>query len=301
MIQYVKNSSIDRKKWDKCINDSEGAIPYAFSWYLDSVCPGWDALIEDNYKAVAPLPVNKKFGIKYIATPIFLQQLGLFSPDGSLRARIDSFLSEIPDYFRLIDLSVAQNTSSGSFKLTPKFNYELNLRESYEALWFNYSTDCRRNINISHRYQQDITDSVKPREIITLFKSNVGRKAGKIREVNFKHLETLMEVCVREGHGKILGVRSPKGKLLWSIFVIDSSNRITLLVTAGSRKSREMRTGYHVVDHIIRENAGSGKTLDFAGSSVPSIAVFMKSFGSIRKTYYRLYRNRLPWPVKYLK
>jgi hypothetical protein len=301
MISHLKNSNIDRNKWDKCINNSDGAMPYACSWYLDAVSPEWEALVLEDYKAVMPLPAFKKYGFCYIATPIFLQQLGVFSPDGSLRSNIDVFLKEIPDYYKLIDLCSAQSTMLGDFRSSQRFDYELDLRESYDALWFSYSTDCRRNINISHRYQQDITEDVTPGEIIALFKSNVGRKAGIIRNISFLRLENLMTTCIRDGHGRILGVRSPKGKLLWSIFVIDACNRITLLVTAGSRKSREMKTGYHVIDHIIRQNAGSVKTLDFAGSSVPSIAVFMKSFGSIRKTYYRLYSNRLPWPVKYLK
>lgn len=301
MIKLFKNSEIDREKWNRCIKESEGTVPYAYSWYLDIVCPSWEALIADDYKAVMPLPVFRKYGFDYIATPLFLQQLGVFSPDGSLRTGIDPFLEEIPGTFSLIDLCTAQSTSLRHFKSTPKYNFELDLRESYEALWFNYSTDCRRNINLSHRYQQDITEDVNPGEIIALFKANVGRKAGIIREINYKRLELLMDMCRREGYGRILGIRSPKGKLLWAIFVIETSDRITLLVTAGSRKSREMRTGYHVIDQIIRKNAGTGRTLDFAGSSIPSIAVFMKSFGSIRKTYYRLYSNRLPWPVKYLK
>jgi hypothetical protein len=83
--------------------------------------------------------------------------------------------------------------------------------------------------------------------------------------------------------------------------VIETGDRITLLFTAGSRKSRELRTSYHVIDHIIKTNAGTGKTIDFAGSSVPSIAIFMKSFGGTKTTYYRLYSNMLPWPARLFK
>jgi hypothetical protein len=85
------------------------------------------------------------------------------------------------------------------------------------------------------------------------------------------------------------------------MFVIDFAGRITLLFTAGSRKSRELRTAYHVIDSLIKENAGSGKILDFAGSSVPSIALFIKSFNSVETSYCRLYRNSLPFPVRLLK
>ncbi len=301
MIIHLKNSDIDRVKWDSCIKFYPGAMPYAFSWYLDIMSPDWEALIEDDYHAVFPLPALKKYGFNYIATPLFLQQLGAFCPDGDLDKRTDEFLINIPDYYRLIDLCASTDTKARGFRSTQRYDYELSLRETYDALWFDYSSDCRRNINISHRYQQEIVADVMPLEIIALFKTNIGRKAGNIRERNYNRLERLMTFCIENGYGKILGIRSPKGKLLWSMFVIDFSNRITMLVTAGSRKSREMRTGYHVVDQIIRENAGSEKILDFAGSSVPSIAVFMKSFGSVRRLYYRLYKNTLPWPLRYLK
>lgn len=301
MIAYFKNNEIDRDKWDACVKFSPGAMPYVLSWYLDIMSPGWDALIEDDYLAVFPLPGYKKLGFNYIATPLFLQQMGVFCPDGCKVDRANEFISSIPDYYRLIDLCISNDSTVQGYKSVPRTNYELSLRESYDALWFGYSSDCRRNINMSHRYQQDISNDVTPKEVITLFKNNIGRKAGRIRDVNYQRLESLMQLCLNQGYGKILGIRSPKGKLLWCMFIIDSCNRITTLVTVGSRKSREMRSGYHVVDQIIREYAGSEKVLDFAGSSVPSIAVFMKSFGSIRKVYHRIYRNTLPWPIKYLK
>ncbi len=171
----------------------------------------------------------------------------------------------------------------------------------YETIWFSYMTDCRRNINIAHRYPQEIVDNATPHEVISLFRNNIGKRAGVIRDASYRRLHSLMDHCTGTGKGKLLGVRSPKGKLLWGIFVIETGDRITLLFTAGSRKSRELRTSYHVIDHIIKVNAGTGKTIDFAGSSVPSIAIFMKSFGGIRTTYYRVYSNMLPWPARLFK
>ena len=110
-----------------------------------------------------------------------------------------------------------------------------------------------------------------------------------------------MDHCSAAGSGRLLGVRSPKGKLLWGMFVIETFGRTTMLFTAGSRKSRELRTSYNVIDYLVRSYAGTGQILDFAGSTVPSIAIFMRSFGGERTTYWRLYRNTLPWPLRLLK
>lgn len=301
MIAYLKNDEIDRSRWDDCLAEIPGIRPYAYSWYLDIMSPGWEALVDDDYCSLFPLPRAKKYGFNYIATPVFLQQLGLFTPDGDRKKIALEFISFMPGFYRLIDLNIGQEVKWPGYTVTPKFNFELHPGKSYETIWLNYMSDCRRNINIARRYPQDIIDDAKPQEVISLFRNNIGKRAGVIREASYRRLHSLMDHCIRTGKGRILGVRSPKGKLLWGIFVIETADRITLLFTAGSRKSRELRTAYHVIDHIIKTNAGTGRTVDFAGSSVPSIAIFMKSFGGEQTTYWRLYRNTLPWPVRLLK
>ena len=49
-------------------------------WYLDIVHENWDALMEDDYERVMPMPViTKNWRISYIFQPFFVQQLGVFS------------------------------------------------------------------------------------------------------------------------------------------------------------------------------------------------------------------------------
>jgi hypothetical protein len=301
MIAYLGNEEIDRRRWDECLAEIPGIRPYAWSWYLDIMSPGWDALVDDDYGALFPLPRARKYGFSYIATPLFLQQLGLFTPDGDRQKIALEFISFIPDFYRLIDLNIGQEVRPRGYTVTPRYDIEMRLDEPYEKCWLNYSSDCRRNINIARRYPQEIVDDVRPREVISLFRSNIGKRAGVIRDVSYSRLKELMDHCIQNSMGRILGVRSPKGKLLWGMFIIDTADRITMLFTAGSRKSRELRTSYHVIDHIIKNGAGSGLTVDFAGSSVPSISLFMRSFGGEQTTYWRIYRNNLPWPVRLLR
>ena len=301
MINYLKNSDIDRERWDGCLKDIPGTKPYAMSWYLDIMSPGWDALVDDDYLSLFPLPRARKYGFSYLATPLFLQQLGLFTPDGDRKKIAEEFLSFMPEFYRLIDLCIGQEASVAGYSLTPRYNYELKLGEPYEKLWLNYMTDCRRNINIAHRHPQEVVDDVKPGELISLFRNNTAARAGVNNNESFRRLHSLMDHCSASGSGRLLGVRSPKGKLLWGMFVIEIFGRTTMLFTAGSRKSRELRTSYHVIDYLVRSYAGTAQILDFAGSTVPSIAIFMRSFGGERTTFWRLYRNTLPWPLRLLK
>jgi hypothetical protein len=41
--------------------------------------------------------------------------------------------------------------------------------------------------------------------------------------------------------------------------------------------------------------------LDFEGSDQPGIAHFYSNFGGVDQPYFCYRRNRLPWPVRWLK
>ena len=84
-IRLIKNTVIDKKKWDLCIEGSVNRTHYALSWYLDIVADKWDAVVYGDYELI--FPVTYKNLIPFISTvkiiyqPMFCQQLGFFSND----------------------------------------------------------------------------------------------------------------------------------------------------------------------------------------------------------------------------
>jgi len=301
MIKYVKNNEIDREKWDNCISMIPRVKPYGFSWYMDNMAPGWAALIDDDYKSVFPIPGFKRFGIHYIATPPFLQQLGVFSPDKPPREALDEFLGYIPEFYRLIDLCVGHRTDYSDYSITERPNYELNLSPPYSILYDKFSHHCKRNIERSAREKPELTIDVTSGELIELFINNRGSEIKGIKARDYKRLQNLMNYCLDLKKGRIVGVRTKGNKLVYGLFLIEAEGSIILLFLANTRESREKRTGYFVVNELIKESAGTCTILDFEGSSIPSVALFMESFGTVNVPYYRIYRNRLCWPLKMLR
>ncbi|MBK7430609.1 MAG: hypothetical protein IPI62_06680 [Bacteroidetes bacterium] len=82
MIKHLRHTEINKSKWDNTIKLSPEGIVYAASWYLDIVSPGWEALMDDDYKFIFPLCTRSKFGFSYLYQPHFTQQGGLFSISG---------------------------------------------------------------------------------------------------------------------------------------------------------------------------------------------------------------------------
>jgi hypothetical protein len=301
MIVYLKNPEIDREQWDNCITASQSSKPYAFSWYLDILAPGWEALVDDDYDSVFPIPGFRKYGIQYIATPIFLQQLGAFSPDNPADKVISEFIDYMPEFYKFVDLNIAQKLDFKGYKTIERSNYELDLSFPYEKIWDGFTSDCRRNIQIASKKKIELSDDIAPEELINLFIWNMGAKISGIKPRDYERLKALMTYCISNKRGRIIGVRAAKKRLVFGVFLVQIPGSVTVLFTANTPESRDKRHGYFIINEIIRENALSETMLDFAGSSIPSIASFMHSFGSINKPYYRIYRNKLPWPIRMLK
>jgi hypothetical protein len=301
MIVYLKNNEIDREQWDNCIKNTPGAKAYAYSWYLDIMAPGWQALVDDDYDSVFPVPGFTRLGINYVATPVFLQQLGAFSPDKPEKKAITEFLEYMPDFYKFVDLCVGQEINANSYKVTEKANFELDLSKPYDTLMNNFSDHCRRNIQSASKKHPDLVSDISSDEIIDLFIENKGRELKGIKSRDYQRLKNLMNFCKINKKGRLIGVRGKRKSLLFGIFLLEIPGNKTILFVVNTKESRERRIGYYVVNELIKQYSSTKTILDFAGSSVPSVASFYESFGSRRVPFYRIYRNRLIWPLQMLR
>lgn len=300
MIIYHKNNEIDREQWDNCIKNTPGAKPYAYSWYLDIMAPGWQALVDDDYDSVFPVTGFSKFGIQYIATPVFLQQLGAFSPEKSSE-KIGEFLDYMPSFYKLIDLCIKDKTDIPGFKISERVNFELDLSKPYDNLYDNFSKHCKRNIESSEKRKPELVTDITPDELIDLFIRNKGKEITGIKPRDYLRLKTLMNFCIKNKKGRLIGVREGRKRLIFGVFLIEIRGIRTILFVVNTEKSREKRIGYYLVNELVKTYSSTRSILDFAGSSIPSIATFFESFGSSPKPFYRIYRNKLFWPLRILK
>ena len=121
MIQYLTHNQINLNKWDSTI--AECGNIYAYSWYLDIVHPGWEALVEDDYQSVMPLTGGKKFGVNYLYQPYFVQQLGVFSKSSITPEMTQAFLDAIPSKYRFAEIRLNEgNALNDNIHLSKGFN-----------------------------------------------------------------------------------------------------------------------------------------------------------------------------------
>ncbi len=300
MINYLKHTRIDKLRWDDCISRSVNRQVYAFSWYLDVVCPGWDALVEDDYSTVFPLTHKRKWTVRYLAQPFFTQQLGIFSLNVITESQVREFISAIPRSFRLVEIHLnSMNKYAGSDEETTlRINHELNLAPAYSEITGLYAQNTRRNIRKAHDWELNLSRTNGVDDLVGLFRENFGSREGKLKDSDYATLKRLLLYCIDHHLGYILGATTKAGALTAGAFFLFDQSRVYFLFAGSSPEARDNGAMFFLIDRFIAEQAGKGLVLDFEGGNDPNLGRFYKSFGAVEVPYPSLKINRLPKVVE---
>lgn len=292
MIRFLSSPDIDRNKWDECILSSPQGLIYGLSWYLDLVTPGWCALVEDDYLAVMPLPVKKKFGFPYLVQPLFTQQLGVFSLSAKPGITRE-FIQHIPPEFRYaaLHLNYLDDPGNGLWNT----NLILSLDRPYEDLYIGYSENTQRNLRKAAGLGIRFDDS--PESLITLRTRYAGEGRRRIPGDWIRSLT----LAVMERSAGFVCTAVYESRDIASVFFLHHKGRIYYLIPVSSPEGKEKKAMFALVDLVIQKFAGSRMILDFEGSNLPGPSRFFRGFGAQEQPYPVLKFNRLPFPFNHIR
>ncbi len=299
MILYLKHNEIDKDRWDRCITKADNRKADVLSWYLDIVCPGWSALILDDYKTVMPLPLKRKFGIAYIYKPLFIQQLGLYGNTIS-DAILDSLLSKISHKIRLADivLNESNNLVTSRYKVAENNNYILDIQNSYENIKKDYHRNCRRNIKKARLSGLKFSDSLSIDEFTGLLEPQIKQQLKSFGNEERNVFRLLITETLRKKAGEIVGVYDTNNNLTAAGFYLFSFERLLFKICGSTAAGKEDQAMYLLVDEQIKRHSGKYRFYDFQGSNIKGIAYFDSTFGAIQAKYYSLRLNNLPYLIR---
>jgi hypothetical protein len=289
MIKYIKREDLDIEKYDDCIKNSSNSRIYAYSFYLDIVASSWDALVLNEYETVMPITWNSKYFIKYIYSPAWTQQLGVFSSNTISNELIEKFIKAIPKkYFKTLTNFNSGNSCSNLFD--EKTNYILPLNTSYKELFKKFKY-IRRRVKLqfdSSKFLISSTDECA--EVIQLFVEQKQEEVS-VKHVDYVRLEKLVSFLQTLNKVDIIVAKAPNGELLGGAIFLKDDNRITYLFSSISQIGRDKQVMTFIIDSVIEKYSNSNFILDFEGSMIPGVAFFFKSFGAIKETYFKYQKS----------
>ena len=279
-IHRIKYHEIDFDAYNHCIESSPFGTVYAMSWYLDASCPQWELLMADNYRYVMPLPVKKKFGIRYSMQPLFCQQLGIFSMETISLDVYNQFIKAIPYCYYHLQLNSGNRFDSLDIQL--RDNFELNLNRPYSEMRENYSQNFERNIKKSKKNRLYTDKKVKLDDYFEIVKHNSEKPLiQKLSPIFRELIQQIQDKVTIE----IQCVRDESDTILSAVLFLHWKNRIYYLFSVSSPKGKITQSMSFLLDQLIQDYAGQAFILDFEGSSVPNIARFYHSTGAIKTPY----------------
>ena len=300
-IKYISQKEIDKTKWDNCINNAPNGIIYAFSYYLDAMAKHWDALVLGDYEAVMPLTWNKKYGFYYLYQPAFTASLGVFGKNIDEQVA-QSFLSSIPQKFRLIEISLnAGNYFGESLKNSyPRVNYTLDLHKDYQTLYSSYRDNHKRNIAKAFQLGSTVNREIPVDEVTRLNEEQLRHISGTKPE-DYTNFKKLFEQLLSKQQASVYGILGPDNNILSSAVFFFSHNRAYYILVGNHPDGKTIGASHALIDAFIKDYSGKDLILDFEGSDMRNLAFFYSGFGAKEELYPFLKINKLPFYIKWLK
>lgn len=301
MIRFLKRNEIDIERWNKCISEAENGQIFAYSYYLDTCCKQWGALIKGDYETVFPLAWDYKFSICYLYQPHYTRHFGLYGSNIQ-QEEFAAYIKNLPKQFSYIDYSVIQNKLPAFAEISTdkKVYQQLSLAKSHEEIRKNYSDNLKRNLKKAESESYRITTTFEHKIIIDEFRKLKTEKNLDYSEKNLTTLNKLMQTLSENCITYKMGVLKDE-ELIAGAFFMEANNRIIYLKGFSKEIGKKNGAMHLLFDRFIQEQSGKNKLFDFGGSNVAGVARFYKSFGAEDSVYLHLHQNRLPKVLRWIK
>jgi len=297
-ISILPAVQIDVSKWNDCIEKNKGLI-YSGTEYLNQLSDQWCGLVMNDYQSVMPLPYRKKWGITYLYTPSFTQQLGLTGnyKENEWKAILHAIsgFAKYGDYF--LNHLNQPNYSQGSF--ISRNNFIIHLSRSYEEIYTDYSTNFKRILKKAQPFSYQIKESVV--ESIQMHQQLIQPQTKKVTNSDYQDLIALCTKKMKEGKCICRNIMDDQNNILSTAILLKDTYRLYNLLNVTSTVGKTLFANHFLMNGIIHEFASSGLTLDLEGSEIPGVKEFYEKMGATNQPYYHWHFNQLPFPIRLLK
>lgn len=291
-IRLIPRSDLDVEKWGSCIDASDHSSIYGKSWYLDIFTDNdWWGLVVDDYDAVMPLYIKRKWKIDYIIQPFLCQQVGLFGKkiDESTTTLVYKFIIHTFKFYHIFVHEPVPNFISTQIRN----NQILDLNVDSAQLRKGYNRNTKRNIHFAESKQLNVELTNDIENTISFLKTH--DDTGLIT-VHQTKIHTLLTKSLANNAGLIYRALLQKETVSMAYFIKENSTYYFLLC-ASSPVGKDTKALYLIVDTFIRHMSTQNCILDFTGSQIPNIARRNEGFGAVNIPYFQVQSQWYRWII----
>ena len=299
MAHFIDSKKLNKQDCDNLVNSSDNGLPYAYSWYLDSVCDNWGVFTDDNMNTAIPLCTKKKAGVKIVYQPKFTRQFGFYGKQN--KKIISEYFSYLASNYKeiILGLDISIQVSS-EFKNKEYFYQKLKLNKSYDNLKKSFSENTIRQIKKAVKNNLTISTHTSPKEFVVFFKRHTAANIKDLNNKDYTILLKLIDSAQRNDALKIFSVFKNK-ELIASACFIYMPHKVLYLKGSSSDEGRKTGAMYFLFDSFLQTHAQNYELLDFSGSRIKGVADFNLKWGAENEEYNFIENYNSPLYFKMLK
>ncbi|MBS1495747.1 MAG: hypothetical protein JSU03_07460 [Bacteroidetes bacterium] len=304
-VKYVRYKDIDKLKWDNCIDNAINRLLYGKAFYLDNLAENWDGLVLNDYEAVMPLTWKKKWNIKYLYQPSFIQQTGIFFTQKLSRPIFNEFISRLAENFKFAEIDLNYDNrfvlSSSAGQVKERTNYIIPLKKYKNGMTEFYHPNFIKSLRRLKKQNLNYQSGVDYNKVMLLYQQLY---LSKIASVSKKEIAGFKKICKHLMLNNSLLIRqayNAEGVLLAAVLLLKDANRLYNIISCITPDGKKVEANYFLYDCVINEFADKGYLLDLEGSDKKGIAAFYKKFNPDTENYFHFKLNNLPAMIKIFK
>jgi hypothetical protein len=281
-IQILRNSEIDFARWDRSLSRSLNGNVFGLSWFLNITAPDWEALAENDYQMLMPLPVCTRWNRKLISMPPFTWQLGIYSNRIMEPDLLSVFLNRLPASYRIkgITLNKFNRVNDSLFKVHDISSVEIDLISSYEKIRRRYDRELINELEQSATQQISIIKGLSVNDFLQFAARFDTYQDTRIRSREINFLRLIITNSVRYRLGEIYGAYTPENNLCAAAFLITYRQKATLFMTLASRTGLQYHAVQLIIDGYIKLHAEQKLILGVDDPFDRKNLLLLKQFGA---------------------
>jgi hypothetical protein len=239
--------------------------------------------------------------------------LGIFSPALSPPSLVEDFLVRLKAPFRFAEIFLNYRNAHPSLRTCTNFILPLDI--PYAELSAQYKRDLVKNLKLAARSSFQYITGFDLTVALELYKSQYQHKTPHVKEEAWQRFKELCLFMQPAGQVLVRALADHRQQPLATALLLRETNpadhggkinsrqtdRMYLLQSTVLPAGRQTEANHSLLDHLVREFAGTPTILDFEGSELPGVAHFYKNFGGRDQPYFFYRHNQLPWPIRLFK
>jgi len=300
MVQIIPSNQIDKAKWDACVANNSNGLIYATTAFLNAMAKEWKGIVINDYETIFPLCIKQKFGIEYLYTPPFIQQLGFIGNNELVNKNVIAAIFEKVKYG-----SVNLNFSNINFNALQQCkvhnNYVIDLNQNYQQTKAKYKKSIDYSLSKASKQNLRYSKEISFETAVENYKKYNKEALQHVGLVDYNNLEKLLAILQQEEKVIVRKVVNDTSEILSIAVLLKDNKRFYNLINYTNNEGRQAEANYFLYDNILEEFAEKPMLFDFEGSDLPGVKNFYEKFGAVNEPYFHWHFNQLPFFLKWIK